>query len=238
MIATDNFVYIHTSRHAGTFLNKLILQCIPNAHGIQYHGHLSMLPENYSHLPVIGFVRNPWDWYVSMYVNYRKKGQYIFRIISEDGRLNFEETVTRYLLLGDKSALSNSLLNQLIKACPIEINKNTNPKICRPALTSSNFSNYALDCGYYSWLFQLMFASNKSPKIHIGRFEDLQQEIIQLLIKTNTPITEQILQYVDNSPAINTSERDKSYKKYYSNDLKALVEEKEKYIIENYSYTF
>ena len=80
MIVTKHFVYIHTSRTAGTFLNKLIIEHVPGAEMIQYHGHLCDLPERYSHLPVIGLVRNPWDWYVSMFFDYRRKQQYIYQV--------------------------------------------------------------------------------------------------------------------------------------------------------------
>lgn len=72
MIVTNHFIYIHVSRTGGAFLNKLILEQVPGARMIQYHGHLRDLPAEYSHLPVIGFVRNPWDWYVSMYFDYGK----------------------------------------------------------------------------------------------------------------------------------------------------------------------
>ena len=44
MIVTDHFVCIHVSRTGGTFLNKLILQYIPGARMIQYHGQLKDLP--------------------------------------------------------------------------------------------------------------------------------------------------------------------------------------------------
>ena len=77
MIITDHFVYIHTSRTAGTFVNKLILDHVPGAQILQYHGHLGDLPEKYAHLPVIGLVRNPWDWYVSMFFDYRRKRQFV-----------------------------------------------------------------------------------------------------------------------------------------------------------------
>ena len=93
MIITKHFVYIHTSRTAGTFLNKLILEHVPGAQLLQYHGHLGDLPGEFSHLPVIGFVRNPWDWYVSMFFDYRRKQQYVYQIISEGGVLGFEATV-------------------------------------------------------------------------------------------------------------------------------------------------
>ncbi len=72
MIVTDHFVFIHVSRTGGTFLNNLILGEFPGARMIQYHGRLEDLPPAHSRLPVIGFVRNPWDWYLSMHQDYRR----------------------------------------------------------------------------------------------------------------------------------------------------------------------
>ncbi len=89
VIVTKHFVYVHTSRTAGTFLNKLILEHAPDAQMIQYHGHLRDLPREYAHLPVIGFVRNPWDWYVAMFFDYRRKQQCIFQIIARGGAPRF-----------------------------------------------------------------------------------------------------------------------------------------------------
>jgi hypothetical protein len=39
----------------------VILEEVPSARMLQYHGHLEDLPEEFVHLPVIGFVRHPWD---------------------------------------------------------------------------------------------------------------------------------------------------------------------------------
>ena len=125
MIVTKRFVYIHTSRTGGTFLNKLILEHVPGAQMLKYHGHLGGLPEEFSHLPVIGFVRNPWDWYVSMFFDYRRKQQYVYRIISEQGTLGFEATVSRFLRLGDNSVQSKRLLGRLVEAAPTIISAQT-----------------------------------------------------------------------------------------------------------------
>ena len=124
MIVTDHFVYIHVSRTGGTFLNKLIMNRVPGARMLQYHGHLRDLPARYAHLPVIGFVRNPWDWYVSMYSDYRRKGQFVFQVLSDRGTLDFEGTVTRFLNLGDGSATSRRLLRHLVTVAPRVIDAN------------------------------------------------------------------------------------------------------------------
>jgi len=238
MIVTDNFVYIHTSRTAGTFLNKLIMENVPGARLIQYHGHLGDLPEEFSHLPVIGFVRNPWDWYVSMFADYRRKQQYVFQIISDRGALNFKVTVSRFLELGDNSVQSKRLLGLLIKAAPTIISAQTPGRRRHPGLKSEHFANYSEDQGYYSWLFRLMFESKNSHRIHIGRFENLREEALRLFTITGTPITDGITAYLERSEALNSSPRPKNFIGGYPPELEQLVADKEKYLIDQFGYEF
>ncbi|ARN76129.1 hypothetical protein [Oceanicoccus sagamiensis] len=238
MIATPNFVYIHTSRHGGTFVNNLILNHIPDSRLIQYHGQLSNLPKHCAKLPIIGHVRNPWDFYVSLYFNYKKKKQYLFQIISENGTLDFEETISRYLTLGNQSEASKTLIDQLIDAAPKEIHPQLDPNLRNPGLTAKHFAKYPAGTGYYTWLFKLMYNSRKKHKLHIGRFENLREETMALLKTTGTPITPGILEYLNKREAMNPSEREKSYKDYYSKELQLLVAEKDRYIIERFGYTF
>ena len=141
MIITRYFVYIHTSRTAGTFLNKLILEHVPGAHMIQYHGHLKDLPEEFSDLPVIGFVRNPWDWYVSMFCDYRRKQQYVYQIVSDRDTVGFKETIFRFFRLSDNSNQSKRLLDQLRKAAPTAINARTPGRRHLPGLRSEHFAS-------------------------------------------------------------------------------------------------
>jgi len=238
MIVTKHFVYIHTSRTAGTFLNKLILEHVPGAQMIQYHGHLRDLPTQFSHLPVIGFVRNPWDWYVSMFFDYRCKHQYVYQIISERGALGYEETVSRFLKLGDNSVRSKRLLDQLVKAAPTIINARAPARRHLPGLRSEHFANFPEDHGYYSWLFKLMFESEKTHPVHIGRFEDLREEALRLFTITGTPITEAITSYLEKTEPLNSSPRPKAFVGGYPPELEQLVADKEKYLIDKFGYRF
>ncbi len=238
MIVTKHFVYIHTSRTAGTFLNKLILEHVPGARMLQYHGHLRDLPGEYSHLPVIGFVRNPWDWYVSMFFDYRRKQQYVYQIISERGALGYEETISRFLKLGDNSVQSKRLLDQLVKAAPTIINARTPARRHLPGLRSEHFANFPEDHGYYSWLFKLMFESKKKHPVHIGRFENLREEALDLFMITRTPITEAITSYLEKTEPLNSSARPKTFIGGYPPALEQLVADKEKYLIDKFSYEF
>ena len=236
MIITKYFVYIHTSRTAGTFLNKLILDHVPGAKMLQYHGQLRDLPRTFSHLPVIGFVRNPWDWYVSMYFDYRRKQQYVFEIISEGGVAGFEKTVTRFLSLGDKSAQSKKLLGQLVKTAPTTISEQTPPGLRNPGLLSEHFANFPENLGYYSWLTKLMYESKIAHRVHFGRFEDLRAQALHLLTITGTPITEGITSYLGNTGVMNSSPRPKDFMGAYPPKLEQLVADKEKYLIDLFDY--
>ncbi len=238
MIVTNHFVYIHVSRSAGTFLNKLILQHIPGARMLQYHGHLTDLPAEYSDLPVIGFVRNPWDWYVSMYYDHRRKPQFVFRVLSENGTLGFEETVSRFLTLGENSDQSQMLRQRLIDRAPDVINKQTPPALRNPGLRSAHFRNYCQDQGYYSWLFQFMFESVRTHQIHIGRFENLREEALRLFEETGTPITNNISSYLKSGRKLNVSPRPNYFVGAYPPDLEKLAAEKEKYLIDRFGYEF
>jgi hypothetical protein len=238
MIVTDHFVYLHVSRSGGTFLNKLIMEHVPGAHMVQYHGHLEDLPDQFSHLPVIGFVRNPWDWYVSMFFDYKRKRQYVFQTVSDLGRLQFRPTLTRFLNLGDGSEESQALLEKLTRRAPRVINTQRPARNELPGLRSEHFANYPQGVGYYSWLVDLMFHSERSPEIHIGRFEDLRDEALRLFEETGTPITKGITDYLGEAKPLNSSPRPRNYSSSYSPQLEQLVATKDGDLIKRFDYTF
>jgi len=238
MIVTDHFVYIHVSRSGGTFLNKLISEHVPGARMLQYHGHLRDLPAEFSHLPVIGFVRNPWDWYVSMYADYARKRQYVFQTLSDRGALDFETTVTRFLTLGDDDDQSKKLRRRLATVAPRIIDARRPARNHLPGLRSEHFKNYPGDKGYYSWLFQLMFESERDHQVFFGRFENLRTEALRLFEETGTPITSAITAFLAEAKPLNTSPRPKSYVGGYGQDLEQLVGQKDGDLIDRFGYQF
>jgi hypothetical protein len=214
------------------------MEHMPGAQMIQYHGHLRDLPREFSHLPVIGFVRNPWDWYVSMYFDYRGKQQYVYQILSQGGVLGFEETVARFLNLGDRSAESQKLLTTLKKTAPAVINAQTSRRRGNPGLRSEHFANFPENQGYYSWLLQLMFAASEPHRVHIGRFENLREDALRLFEETGAPITEKISTYLKDAQQQNASKRPVYYAEGFTPGLRQLVADKEKHLIDQYDYKF
>ena len=238
MIVTEHFVYIHTSRHGGSFINRLLLEHIASAKMLRYHGQLRDLPDAFKHLPVIGFVRNPWDWYVSMYLNYRAKRQYVFDIVTRGSDLPFTQTIERFLRLGDNSTESVALRNALIEAAPRSLTPDIVLKRRRPGLVQQQFIDYPGDKGYYSWLLEQMHAVDGKLEGNFGRFERLREDLLSLLEQTGCSVPDAMLREIRSAPPINTSFRKRDYQEYYSPALRDLVAEKDNTLFEQFNYTF
>lgn len=107
MILSRYFVFIHFPKTGGTFVESLLKAHAPSdwdildakAIGIQgrsdpNHPTILDIPAEYQKLPIFGFVRNPWDWYVSWYGEVKKDGKNkIFNEASDHGKKGFKETL-------------------------------------------------------------------------------------------------------------------------------------------------
>ena len=99
MIVTDKFVFVHLPRSGGTFVSEVIRKFFPSAHEIGYHLPRVALPTEYSHLPVLATVRNPWAFYPSWYHHHHSDNRYLplFCSLSDNRRLDFVQTTRNAL---------------------------------------------------------------------------------------------------------------------------------------------
>jgi len=81
-----------------------------------------------------------------------------------------------------------------------------------------------------------MYESENARSIHIGRFENLREEVLRLFVETGTPISNGITAYLEKAKALNPSPRPDSYIGGYPPDLEQLVADKDRYLIEEFSY--
>ncbi len=85
-----------------------MLRHFPDARELGYLPR-SMLPAAHAHLPVLGFVRNPWGYYVSWYSFQRQRPQpnLLFRVLSAAGTLDFAATIENMVQLCEREDLSS-----------------------------------------------------------------------------------------------------------------------------------
>ena len=233
MIATDRFVFIHLHKSGGSFVNECLLRFFPDARQLGYHLPLSLLPAPLQALPVLGFVRSPWSYYVSWYAfqSQRPRPNALFRCVSDDGTLDFRASVRNLVGLGDDPTRLDRLLGLL-------------PDRYGDAGFGLNLPNFALapirasGMGFYSFLFRYMYTrSGPGPEPEIGRCENLRADLLAFLERIGAPTSADLREFVLDASPRNTSQHG-DWRDYYDRDLADLVEERDATLIKRFGYAF
>lgn len=228
MIVTDQFVFLHLHKSGGTFVNECLLRFLPDARQIGYHLPRSQLPPIHAHLPALGLVRNPWSYYVSWYAFQARRQQpnALFRIMSEEGRLDFGGTVRNLVNLGS----DGRHLDVLLAALPARyINRGLN--LPRPALEPIRGSGL----GFYSFLYRHLY--DGPGLMHIGRMERMRAELVPMLVSVGQSVGPAMRRFIAEEPARNLSEHG-PYADHYDAALRDLIGERDASVIERHGYRF
>jgi hypothetical protein len=229
MIATPRFVFLHLHKSGGTFVNQCLLKFIPDARHIGYHLPRRKVPEEYARLPALGFVRNPWSYYVSWYSFQleRPHPNFLFRILSDDGRLDFESTVRNMLDLGAGSVRLDMLLRSLPSAY-------SNHGLNLPNFALSSIRNTRL--GFYTYLYRYLYRGGDTPTI-VSRMEELRSDFLPMLESVKQPVSHEMRSYIEEELPRNISQH-AAYTQYYSGALRDLVALRDSEIILRHNYRF
>jgi hypothetical protein len=231
MIATDRFVYVHLHKSGGSFVNECLLRFFADARQLGYHLPLSLLPSPLRALPVLGFVRSPWSYYVSWYAfqSQRPRPNALFRCVSDDGTLDFKASVRNLVGLGDDQARLDRLLGLL-------------PDRYSDAGFGLNLPAFALapirasGMGFYSFLFRYMYTGGAGEP-WIGRCETLRADFRRFLESAGLPVGAELREFIDNAAPRNTS-RHGDWRGYYDQELADLVAQRDASVIERFGYRF
>ena len=221
MIATDKFIFIHLFRTGGTTINSSLKGKL-----LGYHRPRSLIPREYLHLPVFGNVRNPFDWYVSVYYHclnycYPMKTPTFINFILDFKRYSFKESIMR---LVDTSWMTSIDREKCLSHFPLTYNwegtllDNLRRTECQSYLDSG--------VGYLSWLFNYMYQYNGTTEgVTYRRLEDLK----------NYPKLNAMSGY--NSVIGKIREpKNSNYMSYYDDDLIQLILNKDGDYIKRFNY--
>jgi len=231
MIATDKFVFLHLERTGGNFFSEFLRLFVPGEE-LGYHAPRNRLPERYAHLPVIGFIRNPWDWYVSFYHHKRFKLD-ILRNDPALENLDFASATRSLLYLGSDRPPFKEVKQGFVNLCPVV------PPLESMGVTKSELQDFRDEgIGFYTWMVHRMFTCNRSlDDVRLGRFENLVDEIIPLLVEFGYEITDEMSATLSALKNPNPTNHD-HYSKYYDDELRAQVATQDRLIIERFGYEF
>jgi hypothetical protein len=230
MIVTDKFVFVHLPRTGGTFVTDMIMKFFPSAREIGYHLPISLLPKEYSHLPVLGGVRNPWEFYVSWYYHIwpRDIGKPLFSWLTDNCKEQFEGAIRNALNLG----VDNNRLDALIEKLPEAVDYRTRniPNITKDELRKVRGTGV----GYYTFRFNQLFGN--ANNVFFCRQERLRTDLIYFL-EQMCAANDEIRTYILESDKKNTAEH-RHYSSYYTPKLAELVSIRDRSVIERFGYVF
>jgi len=234
MICTPTFTFMHLHKTGGQSINDALLHCIRDAREVGYHLPLRLIPEEAKSRPIIGVIRNPWDWYVSWYAfnNLRGVKNPLFSIVSRGKQAGFSETIENLARYPETSA-SNDIMKRSHEALlPEQFENDGGAGFTKTCVSEFNSATE----GYYSLLVRRMLGE-ATANVHLVRFERLEQDLIEILERLNVIEAGAIQKHLTERPQKNSSSRG-HYSQYYDDALTAVVEEKEKDLIERFGYTF
>jgi hypothetical protein len=197
------------------------------------HAYYSAIPPESARLPALCFIRNPWDWYVSWY-------EFTTRYMSSGGRGERPMPATNpwYTLF---DAGRRPFRGTVITAC-------TRDEGNRPWELAMREWDVDL-CTAMFWLMTghapappqdgsaLAPLFPRDPKVQTGRYEHFREDFTAFVERNEIPAPAEFMRAIREEPPRHESIR-RPYREYYDAELRELVAEKARHLIEEYDYEF
>ena len=259
MYIGDKIVYLELHKTGCSHVKK-ILDMAPSCHGMSYGKHNTIydvpkkiLGENFETKLKAGNVRNPWDWYVSLWAfGAMGKGMLHGRVTS-----NFLKKLKKPWIFFIPSkqweevyadASNPELFRRWLKMVVSQDRK----KDIGEGYGKSKISSFIGLMTYryltlYTYDFQaakktlsdynelLTFDKEKNMLDKVIKNESREIDLKEVMLKIGVPLPE--IEGLLNTGKTNASKRSQ-YQQYYDEETRALVADKERFLIEKYNYQY
>ena len=214
MIIDKNFVYIHMPKTGGTWMRQICRMLPTFFRETQKHEFLRSIAPADAGKPVYVHVRNPWDWYVSMYVHWNT---------------NYTERIHEFIHPRDQWSEGTLWLEHVF---------GSDFATCVERYGSAKTRMEAARAKSYAKSFNRLI---HHPTIEptVLRFEDgLEEQAIQLFLNVGINLDPKLEQRIRGFGRANAAKNRKPYREYYTDETRQLVAEREKELIDRFQYTF
>lgn len=271
MLITDKIIYIELHKTGSSHTREIFLEMYGGGCKIAgKHASYDSVPEdilgNFEEKLKIGNIRNPWDWYVSLWAfGCQQKGG-IYNYLTSDYKIKrlSKKGVKSFIkrtLKKEYPRLDHNIWNKLYSDSNDYKNFNTWLKLfltkeghdIGEGYKVTNLSKFAGFLTYrYLSLYTykkelnniksqeelLLFDERENFMDAIIRNEDIHEDMLKLanLLQFNDHSIKNILQKFKSRT--NISKRDRDYRKYYNDESIKIVQNFEKLIIDKHGYSF
>ena len=238
MLVTPKFVFIHIPKTAGRFIRH---QIVEHAGPVLFrgglHGPIGRLPVEFKDIPIIAFVRNPWDWYVSWYFHMQGFGGFnpLYANAVKAGNDDFT-SVMHYVF--------DSIESETQAAKNLDDYLKSEEHLQRQSHdldTSMIEFQRQHNCGVLGWRYMFNVGEDSAVTRHIGKFEVLVEDLIKCLKDCNVSLSELAESKIRMAGPVGEGEvrAKRDFRGLYTDDrLIERVAEKEKIIVDSFNYKF
>ena len=266
MIVTDRFVFVHLHKAGGSFITEFLLRFFPESYRVGYHYPHHMIPETHRHLPRLGSVRNPWDFYVSYHhfqrglldrANERNaamgtdelaafvaKGNdplngidILWQVLTDDGQGGLERCLPKLTNLGQ-----DPQFDAVSAELPIGLNRRTSTSnVQRDGFRGMNVlkSDWEAIRGNHQGLFTFLFHHmyGDGSGFEFLKMESLRDDLLAYLPTVDVTVTDEMRSFIQGSARVNASKHN-DYRTYYTEALVNCVHEGDGALADRFGYTF
>ena len=239
MLIYDDFVFMHTPKTAGYFVKEaLIAELAAPSEQLKGHAGWDSIPAAAVGRPVLMYVRNPWDWYVSWY-------HWMIGInLSRKSNAEVQENQWLRLLFGEDLKIAddgphgvNDFATMVRSAC-----ENLDPRHPLMAEMIANGDRHAEavadgDDFYTANVKKVAGAGLGTDLLTIGRYESLFDDLAEFFTQNEIAVDDGLVPRMEARQPVNASPH-RHYREYYDDELRDLVGRSCRELIEGFDYAF
>jgi hypothetical protein len=246
MLIHDRFVFLHVPKTGGSFLGRMLRQelgCrpLPDVPRSSHYGW-NRIPAEARGRPVLAFVRNPWDWYVSWYSFAtgippekfeQAKARPLFRRLFADGSNQDAANPA-----SPRPNPANDFAVTVRRACTGIVDGGDLTEL-EEVVKGFDLAQPLME-GYDFYTARLRFTVGEafdSELATIGRFESLFDDLESFFESAGVDLPEGAMERIRLAEPRNTTKRG-PYRDYYDDELRDLVGSSCHELIERFEYSF